>query len=194
MKICHFLSRVAPGSIVSVSYCGQDAVNLNSYNLGHSKMKVSLRSSQNWGNKAASGDNNVVVMRGVGKASRCNTFCFKLRWTQNWDNRTCKISVRWLDSSQISHAVYEDWTKENGYFYCGTLRVKQYPCYYCYWVLIFPCQQVLSDLGIRVSQTECCSLPRSRRLTILFTQVKLWIEKNAWRHREILIFDVSFAR
>ena len=58
--------------------------------------------------------------------------------------------MRWLDSDEISHAVYENWTKENGYFYCGTLRVKQYPCYYCYWVLIFPCQQVLSALGINV--------------------------------------------
>ena len=62
---------------------------------------------------------------------------FVLNFGGHGDNRTCKISERWLDSTEISHAVYENWTKENGYFYCGTLRVKQYPCYYCYWDLIF---------------------------------------------------------
>ena len=71
---------------MSVSYCGQDAVNLNSPDLGqHSPdldPRVSLQSSENGRNKTAPGDNN-VVMREVGKASRCNTFCFKLRWTQN---------------------------------------------------------------------------------------------------------------
>ena len=81
----HALGEVSPGpgSIVSVSYCGQGAVNLNSHYLGHSpdqELEVSLQSSQNGRHKTASGDNN-VVMRGVGKASWYNTNCFKLRWT-----------------------------------------------------------------------------------------------------------------
>ena len=117
---------------MSVSYCGQDAVNLNSRDLGHLQFIFKVLKM------GEIKQPRVIIMLLCEKLGKLHGVTrFVLNFGGHGDNRTCKIGARWFDSTEISHAVYENWTKENGYFYCGTLRVKQYPCYYCYWDLIF---------------------------------------------------------
>ena len=117
---------------MSVSYCGQGAVNLNSRDLGHLQFIFKVLKM---GEIKQPRGIIMLLCEKLGKLHGVTRFV--LNFGGHGDNRTCKVSERWLDSTEISHAVYENWTKENGYFYCGTLRVKQYPCYYCYWDLIF---------------------------------------------------------